>query len=179
MSPYAICCLIARATALSTTPTMQLSRREWVAGTLATLLTVPEASRGVVANPFEEIDATARAQLNESVPVLDLDAAIDLIRRKSIVSVEFLTAVGDTALARLADGSNVYIYCPENPSTSRGPLTFVSKLRDARVPYKFTAYNLQAFSASKKSREAETPSLRIQAELREQQAMRTPTPPSP
>ncbi|KAJ8605556.1 hypothetical protein CTAYLR_000129 [Chrysophaeum taylorii] len=107
----------------------------------------------VVANPFEEISAASRTELEAGVPVLDIDAALALVKRKEIVSVTFLTAKGDTALALLADGSKVYILEPETATTSRGPFTLVSKLRDARVPYKFTAFDLTGFAASKKLRE--------------------------
>lgn len=93
-------------------PTMQ--RRDWAAGIVG-LVVAPAPSYSVVANPFEEITAATRAQLEDGVPVLDIDAAIDLIKRKQISSVEFLTARGDTAVAQLADGSKAYILCPEVP----------------------------------------------------------------
>lgn len=91
-------------------PTMQ--RRDW-ATSIVGLVVAPAPSYSVVANPFEEIAAATRAQLEDGVPVLDIDAAIDLIKRKQISSVEFLTARGDTAVAKLSDGSKVYILCPE------------------------------------------------------------------
>eukprot|EP00630_Chrysocystis_fragilis_P011714 CAMPEP_0197406300 /NCGR_PEP_ID=MMETSP1165-20131217/25611_1 /TAXON_ID=284809 /ORGANISM="Chrysocystis fragilis, Strain CCMP3189" /LENGTH=165 /DNA_ID=CAMNT_0042932647 /DNA_START=1 /DNA_END=498 /DNA_ORIENTATION=+ len=133
------------------TQRVAVGRRAWLASGVSW---VASPAFGVVANPFEEITAANKVSLEEGVPIVDLDGAIDLISRKQIASVDFLTASGGVSLCELADGGRTYVVIKELASVPRGPNTFIGKLRDAKVPYRFTAFNLEGF-ATKKQRDGE------------------------
>lgn len=93
-------------------------------------------ANAVVLNPFEKIE-TPTVDLDPSVPSLTLVDIDKLIAKKKIRNVDFLSA--DKALANLADGSKAYITLDQAE-------TLLARLRDARIPYTYSAYNLDAFT---------------------------------
>lgn len=123
--------IVTSATGLGMPPT-ELSRR--------LLLTT-----AIVANPFEEINVVPEAPtIPGNEKTIDAGAAIDLVRSKKIKSCRFLTPNGSQGLCTLNDGMEVRVVIEETPDSSFGPLSFVSKLRDFKVPFTFP-FNLEGY----------------------------------
>jgi len=169
--------LVLGADGLSTPQRAVVDRRQWLATAAASAAALSAQGAGAyVNNPFETLrgDLSAYRRTEEEAAAFETQAAADasaapaeaatpaaaprtvsadeiyvFLKKKQLKAVTFLNANGSKASCNLADGSVVLVDLPNDASGVISPLTLVAKLRDAKVPYKWT-FNLDAYNAQAK-----------------------------